>query len=155
MKVVTDSDVLEHLSKIHLFDDLNPKELAEVAIYLHIANFVEGETIFSEGDPGKFACFLLSGRLDVVKKAADKQVVIATLGRGRAIGEMAVLDDSSRSASAVASRSGRVILLYKERFEELLDKNPRIGVHLLLRIARMMSLNLRKISADFVELLPD
>ena len=104
-------------------------------------------------DDGTYACFIVEGQLDVQKDNDGQPVLIAILSRGRSIGEMAVIDESLRSASVVARSNGKMLLLHRDRFAELIDAQPRIGVLLLLRIARMMSLSLRKTSAAVAELL--
>ena len=153
METINDADIVEYLSEINLFDGLNPSELAHVSLYMHVVSFEVDEIVFSEGDVGDSACFVVSGELEIRKNTDKGSVTIATVGRGRSIGEMSVVDGASRSASAAAVKAGRLVMLYRERFEELLVNHPRCGVYLLMRLARIISLNLRKTSAEYAELL--
>lgn len=155
MKETKSSHILDRLIDLNLFNELRPDELARVSEYLQLMEFADKERIFGEGEQGSFACFVVEGHLEVCKENEGRRSVsIAHLGRGRSIGEMALIDGSPRSASVVAVGSGTLLLLQRKRFEELLETHPRIGVRLLLRLARMISLNLRRASATVAELLP-
>lgn len=154
MNIVDDPKLADHLADNPLFEDLNPAERAQIAGYLQSAEFSKGETIFTEGDEGSYACFITDGQVDVTKlNEMGESVLISILARGRSIGEMSVIDSSPRSASVTARSDGRLLLLHGDRFAELIEAHPRIGTRLLLRIARMMSMNLRKTSAAVAELL--
>ncbi len=154
MKELRDAKIVDYLIYVNLFDDLNPKELEQVAGFLRLIEFEADEMLFREGAKGEFACFIVEGELQVLKGDAGSEVEIATLNRGRSIGEMSVIDRFPRSASVRTVSNGKLIVLHKDRFEALLDEYPRIGVRLLLRIGRLMSLNLRKTSALLAEVLP-
>ena len=95
-------------------------------------DFQPREVIFSEGDKGDFVCFVTRGALDVVKKnEKGKDVVIATLGKGRSIGEMSIIDDFPRSATVRAKSQTTLLILTRKKFEEMLEQHPQIGVKLL------------------------
>ena len=154
MKIVADPKLAEHLADNPFFADLDPTERGQIAPYLQSAEFTKGETIFQEGDDGSFACFIAEGQVDVCKQnEMGEQVLIAILAKGRSIGEMSLIDSAPRSASVTARSDGKTLLLHADSFSKLVDTHPRIGVRLLLRIARMMSMNLRKTSAKMAELL--
>lgn len=93
-----------------LFDTLLPGDFFTVAGYFSITDIDKGETIFAEGDAGTFMCIIHQGTVSVQKLAADgQQVEIAVLRRGRAFGEMAVLDGERRSASCIAATSCQLL----------------------------------------------
>lgn len=148
--------VLAALAELSLFDNQGSAELQLLARYMEFGRFLSGQAVFLEGEQGAGACFVVEGQLDVVKEdASGKRQKIARLGPGRAIGEMALVDGAPRSASVVAASDGALLWLRRSRFEELLAEHPAVGVRLLRRIARLMSLNLRRTSAVVAELLPD
>ncbi len=154
MKEIRDAKIIDHLIYVNLFDDLKSNELEQVAKYLRLIEFDANEMLFRESAKGEFACFIVDGELQVLKGEPGSEVEIATLTRGRSIGEMSIIDRFPRSASVRSVTSGKLIMLHKDQFEELLDEHPRIGVRLLLRVSRLMSLNLRKTSALLAEVLP-
>ncbi|MBW1899177.1 MAG: cyclic nucleotide-binding domain-containing protein [Deltaproteobacteria bacterium] len=92
--------IIDFLINIPLFDGLDSNELSTIAKYMVFFDLSKGELLFAEGDKGDYVCFIVEEQLDVIKKsAAGHDVVIATLSRGRSIGEMSIIDNTPRSAS--------------------------------------------------------
>ena len=90
--------------------------------------------------------------LKVVKTSRETDdIVIATIGRGRSIGEMAVIDDYPRSATVRANTKAKLIILNSRRFDHFLDEYPPIGIKILKGITRLISLNLRKASSRLAD----
>ena len=104
-----------------------------------------GETLFKEGDRGDYLCFVISGNLEVIKTSkSTNDVIISTIGKGRSIGEMSVIDDYPRSATVKCKTKATLIALSRERFDTLLNEYPLIDVKVMRSITRLLSLNLRK-----------
>lgn len=74
-------------------------------------DFVEGETLFEQGDVGDYIFLIINGTIDILKEVDDKKQFIARLSSGDILGEMAVLTDSPRCASGVAVEPTRVIMV--------------------------------------------
>ena len=74
-----------------------------MAIEKCINEFGVGDVIFEEGSSGRELFVVLEGRVDIAKMNGASKTVIVTLGKGEFFGEMAVIDGSSRSATAVAA----------------------------------------------------
>ncbi|NLD39504.1 MAG: cyclic nucleotide-binding domain-containing protein [Desulfatiglans sp.] len=140
--------VIDLLIEIPMFDQIKSDDLKILARSMNFMDFQPREVIFSEGDKGDFVCFVTRGALDVVKKnEKGKDVVIATLGKGRSIGEMSIIDDFPRSATVRAKSQTTLLILTRKKFEEMLEQHPQIGVKLLKGIAKFMSMNMRKTSS--------
>ncbi len=140
--------VIDLLVEIPMFDQIKSDDLKILARSMNFMDFQPREVIFNEGDKGDFVCFVTRGALDVVKKnEKGKDVVIATLGKGRSIGEMSIIDDFPRSATVRAKTQSTLLILTRKRFEEMLEQHPQIGVKLLKGIAKFMSMNMRKTSS--------
>jgi len=67
-------------------------------------------------------------------------------------GEMALLENDTRSATVTACSDCSRLELHQEEFLELIDQNPAMGVKLLLRLAQILSRHLRKTNQDVVKL---
>ena len=118
----------EFLAHSPLFADLEPalrEQLAERARPLRLA---AGEWLFHEGDPGDAMYLVRAGRLEVVKGSSD--IVVRELGRGDALGELALLTSSPRSASVRAARTSDLLAIDREHFEELLRSSPALSLSL-------------------------
>jgi CRP-like cAMP-binding protein len=85
-----------------------------------VLEYAQGDTIFSEGDTGDVYYVILEGdvRLEI------DAMPIRTAHAGEAFGEMALLDDSPRSASAIADSDCRLYPISAERFEEMVEQTP-------------------------------
>lgn len=140
--------VSDLLIDIPMFDQIKSDDLKIISRRMNFMDFEPREIIFSEGDKGDFMCFVTTGSLDVFKRnEKGKEVVIATLGKGRSIGEMAVIDDFPRSATVRAKTHSTLVILTRKGFEQLLEQHPQIGVKMLKGLAKLLSMNMRKTSS--------
>ncbi len=130
-----------------LFQDLSSEELLALDDYLGIMELPSGEVVFSEGDRGEFVCFVIDVELEVLKKPiSGGENLLATLAKGDAIGEMALVDHMPRSATVRATTPATLTVLSKVEFEALLEKAPATGIRILQHIAHGLSVNLRRTS---------
>ncbi len=80
--------------------------------------FFAGQKIFKEGDLGDRAYLIQSGSVEIIKN----EIPLATLGKGELFGEMALIDDQPRMASAVAQSDTAVVVISRDTFREKLAK---------------------------------
>ncbi|HUU27352.1 MAG TPA: cyclic nucleotide-binding domain-containing protein, partial [archaeon] len=114
----------------------------EISLLLFCAEQVsceKDEVIFKEGDIGLYFYAILSGEVLIRKEASGK--VLAKLKPGEVFGEMAVLDNHPRSATALASTK---LELFAFNGLRLLDDFPHLSVKLLRYLARELSKRLRE-----------
>ena len=138
-----------------LFDAFKMDELDTLSRHMNYMEILRGDYLFSEGDKGDYMCFVVRGLLDVLKKTTKGDFrVIARLGKGNTIGEMSIIDKSPRSASVVARQPTVVIILTKKGFDILTQKHPTLGVTLLKKIMRLLSLNMRRTTSKLAEKMP-
>ena len=88
------------------------------------AQFAAGDEIFSEGDPAEDAFVIDSGEIDIVKEVDGQPVVLARLGAGEIFGEMGLVDDKPRSATARAATEVQVRRMTHEHFMYVLMHRP-------------------------------
>ena len=96
--------------------------------------FKKGATIIHEGTTGSNAYLILSGSVEVYKKVGDEKLVLSRLVKGNIFGEMSLVDDKPRSATIVALEDTEVRILSRERFETMLEQNPRAVIPLLKQV---------------------
>lgn len=144
--------VLDLLVSIPMFDSLGPDELRVVSAQMNFVDLRPGEILFKEGDKGDYVCFVAEGSLDVVKKSKKgHDANLATLTKGRSIGEMAMIDDFPRSATVRARTAAALVLLTRKGFDRILEEQPAIGIKLLKGISRLLSQNMRKTSSRLAD----
>ena len=131
---------LEVMAKVRLFTGLNNTLLRKLLIDLFEKEYDAGEIIFSEGDSGKALYIVMSGSVDIVKKADTGSKVLASLGPGSYFGEMALISDAPRFASAVAvGEKTNLLIMYKSYFDSLIKVNSRISSRVLMNLAESLS----------------
>jgi hypothetical protein len=107
-----------------------------------------GQAVFREGDPGQTMFIIESGVVEIFLAARGKDVV-AALGPGDFFGEMAMLEDQPRFASAIALEPSRLLRIERAEFADLLRQNIEIAV----RIMRKLAARHRRSEARVVEVL--
>jgi hypothetical protein len=94
-------------------------------------NLVPGEVLFSEGDPGDCMYVLLEGTMEVI--VAGKTVENST--RGAILGELALIDQSPRTATIVAKETAKLARVDGRRFNFLIAQNPYFATHVMKVLA--------------------
>lgn len=85
-----------------------------------------GDVLFKEGDAGEEMYLIRSGKIKIVKDLEGSSKTLAIIGEGDFFGEMAVLDKSPRSASAIAETDAKLIIVDRDAFLSSVNKNPFI-----------------------------
>jgi PPM family protein phosphatase len=132
------------LKGMPIFRYLNYKELVRVMNITNVRFFKDGEQIFEEGTEGDDLFILLEGKVRLHK--AD--TYITTLERGAHFGEMALVDRATRSASATAEGSARLLTIRRSDFYDIIRNESKISVKLLWSFLQVITQRLRKTTAD-------
>ncbi len=146
--ITTEEKIFNLLRRIPLFDGLDIEELEHLSHLVSIEPVKAGEIIFHQGDPPDAFYIIESGRIEIVLEMQDKSEVIATLGRsGDFFGEMALIEDSPRSATVKAITDVKLFTITQPDFSDLIAQYPSIQ----LEVARTLSHNLRHSDSRFAE----
>lgn len=145
-------EIRDMLLDCGLFNSLQASDLLRVAGYFSISQFEPDTVICFEGDPGSFMCIIHYGAVSVRKtNSSGENLEIAKLRKGRAFGEMAVLDGERRSASCIAVTDCTLLILSKESLDKMLDEAPQSAARVIRAIAVAMSKRLRMADGRLVE----
>ncbi|MCL2269802.1 MAG: Crp/Fnr family transcriptional regulator [Treponema sp.] len=101
-----------------------------------IRSFQPGEIIFSEYEPGDTFYLIQSGRVKLIKNTGEFERTLDILQPTEMFGEMAILEDAPRSATAIAMDEVKVLELNSQNFELLILGNPQIAIKLLRIFAK-------------------
>lgn len=152
-KTKTESDeLLEILKQMPPFENLKPKELKDVLALIHHRTYSAGETIFLKGDPGISLYIIISGNVAILDEGQSLKLKLAEFSRGDFFGEIALIDNENRSASAVAETKSTLAAIFKPDLDEFMHKNPRAGVSILTGLAKIITARLRNLNADYFNL---
>ncbi|MEM8933608.1 MAG: cyclic nucleotide-binding domain-containing protein, partial [Acidobacteriota bacterium] len=94
--------------------------------------------IFSEGDLGTEMYIIQEGKIEIVKLFKGEQRRLAVLSQGDFFGEMAILEDLPRTATAVAKSEVRILAIDGSTFDTMLRKNPEIAVRMMRKLSRRL-----------------
>ncbi|HAF07722.1 MAG: Cyclic nucleotide-binding:Bacterial regulatory protein, Crp [candidate division TA06 bacterium 32_111] len=86
----------------------------------------DGEVLFREGEIGDEMYLIKSGKIKIVQKVGDEMKVLAVLSEGDFFGEMALIDGSPRSATAIAEGDTELITFDKVAFRKKIGEEPLI-----------------------------
>ena len=144
---------LDRLHELSLFVNLTSAELEIVDSLLHERNYLEGEVVFDEGDEGQAIYIIASGEVLIARQdqgphvdAHDHAVShprrrqgdtgrVAQLGPGTFFGELALLDNSPRSAQARAASPCKLFVFFRDDFVGLLDTHARLASKISRQLA--------------------
>jgi CRP/FNR family transcriptional regulator, cyclic AMP receptor protein len=140
-----EDQTITELHGLTLFRQLTARELREVDELVHERYYQKDEVIFEEGDPGLGLFIVVSGRVKVSSSHAALQHLAPEFGPGEFFGELALFDESGRTARAVATEPTRLLALFRTEFFSLLQRDRGIGVKILLELSRTVALRSRKL----------
>jgi CRP-like cAMP-binding protein len=110
-----------------------------MAIEKCINEFDAGDIIFEEGSTGRELFVVLEGEVEIAKVNGGARTVLLTLGKGEFFGEMAVIDGSSRSATAIAAAAHtRVMRINHARFVYLVSQQPAFALMVMDALSKRL-----------------
>ena len=153
--VATESDQLvQFLKNVKLFADLSTESLVRLGTCLKVAEFPPNEVIVREGAPGASMYIIKSGLVEVRKKdpVTGIDFLVAQLGDGTPIGEMALLTGKPRTATVSTVQPTAVYTLTRADFRNLLTQHPEISLGLARILAERLEDATKQVGIDFVSL---
>ena len=94
-----------------------------------------GTMLFHEGDKGEEMFIIQSGKIKISKRIRGVEKTLATLEKGEFFGEMAILNDKPRSASAETLEDSEMLVIDRKTFDTLLRSNVEIAIRFIKRLA--------------------
>ncbi|HMS46553.1 MAG: cyclic nucleotide-binding domain-containing protein [Candidatus Microthrix subdominans] len=125
---------LERLGALPMFGGCTNKELRDIARIVDELQVESGRVLMSQGDAGQEAFVIEEGTAEVVR---DGQL-LATVGPGSYVGELALIDAGPRSATVTATTPMRVLVIGTREFSTLLDEVPGLARRVLVSTARRL-----------------
>lgn len=148
------SNIVNYLKQSDIFYQFTPTQLEMVANLCQEVVFQAGEIIFKENSSSKELYIIAQGEVEILinpstvspnsdkKKRADS--VIAVLRRGQSFGEVALVDEGLRSASACAvQKETRLLVISRDKLIMLCDTYPQLGYRLMYNLAADLAMKIR------------
>jgi CRP/FNR family cyclic AMP-dependent transcriptional regulator len=105
---------------------------------MDLAYFTEGQILFREGDPADSVFRLLSGAVDILRELDGDAILLGTVGAGQFIGEMGVVENRPRNATARAAGKVEVEILTPTEFFDQIAGSPQAVRELIQRLSRRL-----------------
>src|SRR5688500_7724233 len=138
-------DRLEQLARVELFSGLKPAALELISKVAAEESHALGTKIFQHGDAGDKLYLILEGKVRISREVPGMgEEALAVLGPGQMFGEMALLDESSRSADARVHERCRLLAIPKDGFDDLLFLHKDLAYEVLWNVVRLLVLRLRE-----------
>ena len=137
-----------------LFKGLAADELAEIVQIMQLQRFRPEQPIFREGEDGNAWYVIYEGEAKVIKRDPfTPSREVATLGAHSCFGEMAILDDSPRSASIVAIRDTTAFRFPSPMFQMLLEEDSVAAYKLIHAMAKSLCVRQRRMNQQLTDML--
>ena len=144
-RVVREGSVEQILSKVPAFAGLAARELKEVAAIVHKREYRTGEPVFAQGDPGLGMYIIQEGEVTIsISGKGEEERELAVLAEGDFFGELALIDESPRSANARCKTDCILIGFFRPDLFELIEKKNQLGIKIIFKLAEIVSQRLRK-----------
>ncbi len=136
---------VESLKPLPLFADLTSIELANIAPLFFEKAYTKNSTLFVEGMTGEILYIIRKGSVNITKKGTGSQeIVLATLKEGEFLGEMSLIDNRPRTATARVAEESSLLVMTKKAFNTLLEKQPSTALKILLFFLKIANERVRK-----------
>jgi CRP-like cAMP-binding protein len=146
--------VVNYLKQSDIFYQFTPTQLEMVANLCQEVVFQAGETIFKENSSSNELYIIIQGEVEILinpstvgpasNKMKHMDSVIATLRRGQSFGEVALVDEGLRSASArVAQKDTRLLVISRDKVVMLCETYPQLGYRLMYNLAADLAMKIR------------
>ena len=141
------------LKQVDIFFDLSPENLELIAALCEERRYQAGETIFEENSSGSELYLIAQGEVDIKINPTfispegpnyTAQVTIATMRRGQSFGEIALVDQGLRTATACCTADNTLLfVISRDRLIALCEAHPPLGYQLMRNLAADLALKIR------------
>ncbi|MGE0708773.1 MAG: cyclic nucleotide-binding domain-containing protein [Planctomycetota bacterium] len=129
---------------INVLAGLSDDEIHRLETVCRTQSLEVGEVVFGEGDEGDDLYIVVSGRVRIAKAISlSVDRTLATLGAGGVFGELAMVGEGTRSATATAEEHTRLLVLARDGFIRLTEEEPVLGLKVMGRFAAALADRLR------------
>ena len=152
---------LSFYKKIFIFQDLEEEELQRVLQLTRPRFFSAKDVIIKEGESGDSMYIMREGEVNITKRLTlvldqdlpkEKRMIRLKAADGASFGEMALLENDTRTATVTALTDCKLVELNRDDFLGFIRENSVTGIKIMLRLAQLLSRFLRKTDSDVVKL---
>ena len=132
------NEEVELLKGVPIFAKMEPARLKLLAFTSERMNFVEGQEVCHQGDPGDTMYVILSGVADVLIDTPSGQIAVAQIKKNNFFGEIAILTDVPRTATIKAREALTTLKITKDTFYRMVAEFPEMGIEVMRVLAHRL-----------------
>lgn len=145
-------DINVTLRKIPLFKDVKERHWKDLKQLFHERKYETGEMIFDAGVPGLGMYIVLEGTVKILHRSDGNELEVASFTSGDFFGEMSLVEETVRSATAIATSPTVLIGLFRPQLLDLMRKRPGFGLSLMEKISKLLAARLRHANHKLAEI---
>jgi CRP/FNR family transcriptional regulator, cyclic AMP receptor protein len=137
------------LRRIKIFADMDEPQLASFLQYMEVLKFPANAPVFRKGEPGDAMFLVLQGELRAGAKVGGRESTLSVMGVGECFGELAVLDESPRSADVVPNVESVLLKISAAALKRLFKEAPALAAPFLLALNRTITSRVRTLTKRY------
>ncbi len=146
-------DLEQVLLSMPPFQRIGKKYIQLILNLVHNRVYSQNEYVFCQGDPGIGLFFIQDGEIRIFQKMENgKEFTLAKLVRGDFFGEIAMLEEETRSANALALRETKLAIIFKPDLDKFMEQYPHKGMQILRGITQIVSARLKLMDHEYISL---
>jgi CRP/FNR family transcriptional regulator, cyclic AMP receptor protein len=137
------------LESVSLFSSLTPETVADMETHTHVKRYRRNTVVIERGDDSNSLYVIVAGRVKIYATGDDgKEIVLNELGPGDHFGELALIGEFRRTASAMTLEDSELRMLGKTDFQQYLEQHPSIAFELI----RHLTCEVRRLSDELADM---
>ena len=134
------------LRAVSLFEALSDQEIADISAIASFERFQAGEVLFRTGDEGRCMWIIVEGQVDVYLDLDAPDHILASVRRRGILGELSLIEPTTRSACAIAQQDSLLLRIDHEPFLALQDALNPAPFKLLRELSRLVCYRVRSVN---------
>ena len=127
------------IKNIPLFSDLNSKQIDKLKQIAHIRSYSSGEVLFFEGETSDAFYIIMSGEIQIKKLTeTGKEKILEIMGSGEFFGEMGIIENKARSATANITSDSKLLVLEKNDFLNYIETNMEVALKMIAELSKRL-----------------
>jgi CRP/FNR family cyclic AMP-dependent transcriptional regulator len=137
------------LRRIKIFADMDERQLASFLQYMEVLNLLPGAVVFHKGEQGDAMFLVLQGEVRARSMVGGRESTLSTMGVGECFGELAVVDESSRSADVVANLETVLLKISAGALKRLFQEAPALAAPFLMALSKTITARVRTLTKRY------
>ncbi|MGH7738521.1 MAG: cyclic nucleotide-binding domain-containing protein [bacterium] len=144
---------LDSIKNLTLFQGLTAPELEALSLLIFEKNYSKSSTLFVEGMTGEVLYLVKTGSVQILKKFDNhEEKILATLKAGEFLGEMSLIDNRPRTATARVAEESTLLVMTKKAFNAMMEKHPAAALKVILVFLKVANERVRKANESFKQI---